>query len=66
MRGFHPPKRASVVHWYRAAVAQIDEAPDWRSVDMGGAVIDEDTIIFSGGEGPEQWDLFIARKRNLK
>lgn len=62
MRGFHPPKRASVVHWYRAATAQIDAAPDWRVVDMGGAVIDADTIIFSG----DGWDLFIARKRDLR
>lgn len=66
MRGFHPPKAATVTHWYRAATAQIDKAPDWRSVDMGAAIVDADTIIFSGGEGPTQWDLFIARKRNLK
>lgn len=62
MRGFHPPARATVTHWYKAATAQIDEAPDWRTVDMGAATVDADTIIFHG----DDWDLFIARKRFLK
>lgn len=62
MRGFHPPKKATVTAWYRAAVGQMPDAPDWRLVDMGAAVIDADTIVFHG----EDWDLFIARKRNLK
>jgi hypothetical protein len=74
MRGFHPPKTTTVTHWYRAATAQIDDAPDWRTVDMGAAVVDADTIVFSGfmrqptvqGQADLPWDLFIARKRNLK
>lgn len=66
MRGFHPPKAATVTHWYRAATAQIDAAPDWRTVAMGEAVVDADTIHFTGGEGAERWDLFVARKRFLK
>lgn len=66
MRGFHPPKTASVTHWFKAATAQIDVAPDWRTVDMGRAIVDADSIIFEGGEGAEQWKLIIARKRFLK
>jgi hypothetical protein len=60
MRGFHPPKKATVTAWYRAAVKLIEDAPDWRTVDMGKAVIDADTIIFHGD------GLFISRKRNLR
>lgn len=61
-RNFHPPKQASVTHWYRAATAQIDEAPDWRTVDMGAAVVDANVIHWRG----DDWDLLVARKRNLK
>lgn len=62
MRNFHPPKQASVTHWYRAATAQIDQAPDWRTVDMGAALIDEGSIIFHG----DDWSLYISRKKNLR
>ena len=62
MRGFHPPKKATVTAWYRAATAQMDEAPEWRTVDMSAAVVEADTITFHG----QGWDLFIARKRFLK
>lgn len=62
MRGFHPPKKATVTAWYRAATAQMPDAPEWRTVDMGAAVIDTDTITFHG----DNWDLYIARKRNLR
>ena len=61
-KGFHPPKQASVTHWYKAATAQMDDAPDWRTVDMGATIVDADTIHYKG----DGWDLLIARKRNLK
>lgn len=35
MRNFHPPATASITHWFKAATAQIDKAPDWRAVGMG-------------------------------
>lgn len=66
MRNFHPPKQATMRHWYKAATAQIDDAPDWRAVDMGAAVVDEDTIRYIGRTNGLPWDLFIARKRNLR
>lgn len=62
MKGFHPPAKATVTHWYKAATSQIDCAPDWRDVNMGRALIDENTIVFTGGD----WDLFIARRRDLR
>lgn len=62
MRGFHPPKKATVLAWYRAATELIEDAPDWRTVDMSRAAVAPDTITFHGAD----WDLFIARKRNLR
>lgn len=62
LRGFHPPKTASLSAWYRAAVGQIADAPDWRTVDMQTAEVDAETIIWHG----DDWDLFVARKRFLR
>lgn len=62
LRSFHPPKQATVTHWYKAATAQIDQAPCWRTVDMGAAVVDEDSILFEG----DAWKLIVARRRHLK
>lgn len=62
LRGFHPPKTATVTAWYRAAVGQMPDAPEWRTVDMGAAVIDQETITWHG----EGWDLFVARRRSLR
>lgn len=62
LRDFHPPKRATLTAWYRAAAQGMVLAPEWRTVDMGAATTEDDTIHFTG----DDWDLFIARKRNLK
>ena len=64
IRGFDPPKTASVSHWYRAAVAMIRDAPSWRDIPhvISAADVSEDTIIFHG----DDWSLYIARKRFLK
>jgi len=71
MKGFHPPKQASLTHWYKAATAQIDAAPDWRTVDIGAALVDANTIIFEGHTDDAQgirvpWMVMIARRRHLR
>ena len=64
IRGFDPPKTATVSHWYRAAVAMIRDAPSWREIPevIIRADVSEDTIIYHG----DGWSLYIARKRFLK
>jgi hypothetical protein len=64
IRGFAPPKTASISHWYRAAVANITHAPSWREAgdELNLAQIDEGAIVVHG----DDWSLFIARKRFLK
>lgn len=64
MRGFDPPRTASLTHWYKAATARQDFAPNWREIPqvIENADVDEDTIIFRGAD----WTLFVARKRFMK
>lgn len=63
VRGFFPPKTATVQHWYRAAVQGIEDAPNWKEIPnaLNTAVIEEDLITIEGSN----WMLFIARKKNL-
>ena len=64
IRGFDPPKTATVTAWYRAAVGSIPSAPNWRDAiaAINAADVQPDTIIFHG----DNWSLYVARKRFLK
>lgn len=60
-RNFHPPKRADLRHWWKAAKKMLPILPEWHESFRALAIIDEGSIIWELSEGA----IFISRKAHL-
>lgn len=66
-RNFHPPKRASLKHWWMAVRKVVPSMPLYE--DRGTETlqdVSEEVIMLEGVRGGRQWRLTIARKRHMK